>query len=734
MKYKIIPYTFLNVFFFTSFIANSQQSDVTSDTLKQKQYDTILEMSLEDLLNVTIVSASRKEENSFDAPLSSWVITKQEIINMGATSIPDALRYCPGLIVREISNGTYDVSIRGGIDGNPGYGYTYINSSILVMIDNRPVFSYLQGGTYWQNLPIGLAEIERIEIVNGPASPLFGPNAVSGVINIISNRTNDEVTSFINSVAMGGKNTNIISTQVGVRLNSKFSTDVSLNYEYRTRFDEDFYNSKKGIYTPIDSISSLNTTKDARFPEISRSLNRMGGTINLNYKESEKMSFDLSGSINQNSGLMPLVTGVPLSTFTNISQNVYLKGVVHGLGIQASYLSGRQGLTGNIKENNYDYSNTDLYIDYDFKFVKDKISLKPALSYQRSYANDLPYTVNVKKSGTFNSEGSLQDIAGSLKIEAKPIEKLRIIAAGRYDKFNYPDKGVFSYQGIVNYSLNSKNISRFIASKSYNSSFLVPTLINSSNPINPTMNVVLAGNKNLNLLSNNMLEIGHRIKIANNVIVDLAAFNQTFTNLNVLIFKGVTVTNPPNMSFNYFTENLPLKIVQNGLTVSAQSTFKDNKFQFKPSITIQNTRLKNYSPWYNEKGAYDTRFPVPYKFAPSKDSLVDVDSKSTPSLWFGFNVVVKPIEKLTIDVSGVYYDKYQLHMSSEINNQTGVITNQNGSNINSKIILNINLNYKLHKNLSAYLNVRNLLKQQSAEGFGSDRIGRSILLGLNLMY
>jgi len=56
------------------------------------------------------------------------------------------------------------------------------------MIDNRIVYSYFTGGTFWETLPVDIVDIERIEIVRGPASALYGPNAVAGVIHIITTK------------------------------------------------------------------------------------------------------------------------------------------------------------------------------------------------------------------------------------------------------------------------------------------------------------------------------------------------------------------------------------------------------------------------------------------------------------------------------------------------------------------------------------------------------------------
>src|SRR4051794_973128 len=70
-------------------------------------------MSLKELLNVKIVSVSKSAESLFDAPLSAAVVTKADFQKSGCTSIMEALRLVPGLIVREQSNGNYDIHLRG---------------------------------------------------------------------------------------------------------------------------------------------------------------------------------------------------------------------------------------------------------------------------------------------------------------------------------------------------------------------------------------------------------------------------------------------------------------------------------------------------------------------------------------------------------------------------------------------------------------------------------------------
>src|SRR5690606_3233980 len=99
--------------------------------------DELFDLSLEDLMDIQVVSASKKEESLFDAPLSATVISRGEIEKSGATSIMEALRLAPGVIVREQNNGSYDIHIRG-LDNVPPYTYFSASTSVttLVMIDS----------------------------------------------------------------------------------------------------------------------------------------------------------------------------------------------------------------------------------------------------------------------------------------------------------------------------------------------------------------------------------------------------------------------------------------------------------------------------------------------------------------------------------------------------------------------------------------------------------------------
>lgn len=141
------------------------------------QPKNIEELDLEQLLG-KVTAASRQEESVLTAPASVTVLDENDIRQSGATTIPDLLRKVVGVQVLELSPGDYLVSLRGsgGLTGN----------NVVVLIDGVAVNSRIDGNVDWGTIPIDLSQVSRIEVVRGPVSTIYGPNAYTGVINIVS--------------------------------------------------------------------------------------------------------------------------------------------------------------------------------------------------------------------------------------------------------------------------------------------------------------------------------------------------------------------------------------------------------------------------------------------------------------------------------------------------------------------------------------------------------------------
>jgi iron complex outermembrane receptor protein len=139
--------------------------------------------SLEELMNVEVVSVSKKEEKLFQTAAAIYVITQEDIRRSGLTSIPELLRTVPGLSVARIDGNKWAISARG-------FNNRFAEK-LLVLIDGRTVYSPLFALVYWDVQDLLLEDIERIEIIRGPGATMWGANAVNGVINIITKSARD---------------------------------------------------------------------------------------------------------------------------------------------------------------------------------------------------------------------------------------------------------------------------------------------------------------------------------------------------------------------------------------------------------------------------------------------------------------------------------------------------------------------------------------------------------------
>jgi iron complex outermembrane receptor protein len=139
---------------------------------------SLTELSLEELANLEITSSSRRPQPLSTAPASLFVITADDIRRSGVTSLPEALRLAPNLIVARTNNNDYDISARGFNSESA--------DKLLVLVNGRSVYSPLFSGVFWDVQAVPLEDIDRIEVISGPGGTVWGANAVNGVINVIT--------------------------------------------------------------------------------------------------------------------------------------------------------------------------------------------------------------------------------------------------------------------------------------------------------------------------------------------------------------------------------------------------------------------------------------------------------------------------------------------------------------------------------------------------------------------
>jgi len=191
------------------------KGDTPQGDSSQTGPSVLKKLSLEELSQIEVTTPSKEPQEAFRSPVAIFVITGEEIRRSGATCIPEALRLAPGVEVARIDANKWSIGIRG-------FG-TRLSRSVLVLIDGRTVYTTLYDGTYWEVQDTVMDDIDRIEVIRGPGGTIWGPNAVNGVINIITKNAKDTQGMLVSA---GGGN----EEQGFVNLRYGGSQGQNLNY------------------------------------------------------------------------------------------------------------------------------------------------------------------------------------------------------------------------------------------------------------------------------------------------------------------------------------------------------------------------------------------------------------------------------------------------------------------------------------------------------------------------
>jgi iron complex outermembrane receptor protein len=136
----------------------------------------LADLSIQELMDISVTSVSKKETKLNDSPAAISVITQEDIRRSGLTSLPELLRTVPGLDVARVSGNQWAISARGFND--------QFANKLLVLVDGRTIYTPVFGGVFWNAQDLVLEDLDRIEVIRGPGATLWGANAVNGVINI----------------------------------------------------------------------------------------------------------------------------------------------------------------------------------------------------------------------------------------------------------------------------------------------------------------------------------------------------------------------------------------------------------------------------------------------------------------------------------------------------------------------------------------------------------------------
>lgn len=157
----------------------------------------IADLTLEQLNEIVVTSVSRQEEKLSNAAASVFIISATDIRRSGARSLPEALRLAPNLEVARVDARNYAISARGF--NNP------FANKILMLVDGRSVYSPFFSAVFWDVQSVVMEDIERIEVISGPGSTMWGVNAVNGVINVITRNARDSQGTLLSVAGSSGE-------------------------------------------------------------------------------------------------------------------------------------------------------------------------------------------------------------------------------------------------------------------------------------------------------------------------------------------------------------------------------------------------------------------------------------------------------------------------------------------------------------------------------------------------
>lgn len=250
----------------------------------------LMKMDFDDLMSLKLSSVDKRQQNLGEIAAAVTVLSQEDIRRSGTTSIAELMRLVPGYIVTRIDSNKWSVS--SSEDSNR------LADDMTVMIDNRPVYSSFFGGTFWEHIDLVFEDIERIEVIRGPAGKIWGTNMNRGVVNIITKSSKDThgiLVSLSGGTEERGQAAVRYGGQLGDNLNFRIfakaterdaswadnAADDSHNGQIGLRADwqpskhdnvmlhTGLYKSKNGQRITVPSIADINEsetlTEDAKF-------------------------------------------------------------------------------------------------------------------------------------------------------------------------------------------------------------------------------------------------------------------------------------------------------------------------------------------------------------------------------------------------------------------------------------------------------------------------------------
>ncbi|MEA3286919.1 MAG: TonB-dependent receptor plug domain-containing protein [Candidatus Marinimicrobia bacterium] len=219
---------------------------ITTSGLGQSNSKDLSEMTLEELMGVEVISASRYVQKLDEAPATMIIITQKQIIDNGYFDLSDIIKDLPGIDIVDNARGFGEFYTVRGIEGNDRF---------LVLMDGQKLNP--ASGTFLSvGNSISIRFAERVEILLGPGSVVYGADAFSGVITIINKQeaSGRGIQAYVNTGSQS-------AIDAGVQLGKTISDNMSINVMARIfQSDGPDFSDKDSIFMNVQNYSAPLTT------------------------------------------------------------------------------------------------------------------------------------------------------------------------------------------------------------------------------------------------------------------------------------------------------------------------------------------------------------------------------------------------------------------------------------------------------------------------------------------
>lgn len=641
------------------------------------------------------ISASKHEEELFKAPLSMSIVNSKQLKNAGITTLAEAMKLVPGVVVRETTNGQYEVYIRGFssiVNNGDLSGLT--NKKVLIMIDNRLVFDYFNGALFWETLPIGVEDVERIEVVRGASSALYGTNAVNGVIHFITKRAKSKQAVSVNLIA-GNKNTTIAQAAVEKKILGA-SLRLSGRSEYRDRYEDKYFSFESRKYEKPDEIAFRTAQNEGVDSDKAKDIQSLMLTVNND--PTEYFTYDI-GYFHEESEVQKIFIAsrdIPFTTSRSYSDAINANINYGDLSTRFSYHWGKQATNG-LSDFEYDVAISQATIEYQYRLPQ--WIIRPGV-----HLNHITYD------GPFiGGERSLIEKNYLLRTEYFPSNDWRVIAALSYDDYNAPNKNYLSYQFMATYQpefnllfragLQAANASANIVNQHIDLSFEFTNLDNE-----PSQKTNVTGNKEGKLSKVESLELGARYQISTNQLLDVEVFHSQLKDISSQTNKGTVLVDNTYITTLEF-ETLPSVAKQTGMTMDWR--LENLTWDISAYLTWQKTRV------------IDQVEELELPFVTSSEN-----NKVTPEMYGGITLDWRLKESFNLNFQSYYLGSHEINLMEP----------QGQYKAKRSMNTDLTLNYRYNKNTSGFVAIKNLGVRGGSQSFYSDRLEPIYRLGIKLRF